>query len=225
MSIRTGGHLITGIRSQGRTITRVRYQGRDVWTASALTDLFDREDGPLGPDWVLESKSGSYDLAISAGGVRYGAPDGLLGLTTKDATMRFVGGLSASADGYLETQISHKGSYDHSTRLYRRYANSGGASGVGFDFRDSRAYIAKRVGGVNTLVLDLGSFSVGDVFRQRQVGTLISAWRNGEFVGEATVADAPSGTGNRSLGLRQEGSKDLLGPRRFSPALNYVMAS
>lgn len=225
MTVRAGGKVITGIRAQGKTITRVRAQGRDVWTASVLTDLFDREDGTLGPDWVLETKSGSYEIGIHAQGARFGIPDGLLGLTTKDATHRFVKAQSVSADGYLETQIAHKGSYDHSTRVYRRYANTGGASGVGFDFRDSRAYITKRVGNANTLVLDLSSFVVGDVFRMRQVGNLHSAWKNGEFVGEVTISDAPSGTGNRSLGLRMEGSKDLLGPRRFSPQLNYIMAS
>ena len=223
--IRAQGKTITAIRAQGKTITRVRFGGRDVWTAAQLTDLFDRDDGPIGPDWVLESKSGNYELAISASGVRYGIPDGLVGLTTKAATMRFVKAKSTSADGYLEVQISHKGSYDHSTRVWRRYADSGGASGVGFDFRDSRAYITKRVSSANTLVLDLGAFVVGDIFRMRQVGNLHSAWRNGEFVGEATIADAPSGSSNRSLGLRMEGSKDFLGPRRFSPQLNYIMAS
>ncbi len=226
MTVRSQGHTITAIRSQGHSISRVRYQGRDVWTASQLVDLFDRPDGPLGPDWVLENKTVSFiELGISSGAVRFNMPDGMIALTTHEATHRFIGGLSASADGILETQIAHKGSYDHSTRVWRRYANSGGGSGVGFDFRDSTAYITKRVGGQNSLVLNLGAFAVGDVFLQRQVGSLISAWRNGEFVGEAPVPDVPTGSSNRSIGLRQEGSKDILGPRRFSPALNYIRAS
>lgn len=225
MPIRAAGRTITAIRAQGKSISQIRAQGRVVWSASSLTDLFDRDDGPLGPDWVLESKSGTYEIAVHAKGARFGIPDGLLGLTTKDATHRYVAATSVSGDGYLETQIANKGAYDHSTRVYRRYANTGGASGVGFDFRDSRAYITKRVGGANTLVLDLGAFVVGDVFRMRQNGTLHSVWRNGEFVGETPIADAPNGAGNRSVALRMEGSKDLLGPRRFSPTLNYVAAN
>lgn len=228
MPIRTGGKLITGIRAQGKTITRVRQGGKDLWSASLLTDLFDRDDSPtLGPGWLCEVKSTlvDYEIGIHAEGARFAIPDGLIALTTKEAVHRYVAAQSLSADGYLETQISHKGSYDHSTRVWRRYANTGGASGVGFDFRDSTAYITKRVGNANTLVLELSSFIVGDVFRMRQVGNLHSAWKNGEFVGEATITDAPSGAANRSLGLRMEGSKDLLGPRRFSPQLNYIMAS
>ncbi|SKS04661.1 Uncharacterised protein [Mycobacteroides abscessus subsp. abscessus] len=89
---------------------------------------------------------------------------------------------------------------------------------------DSSTLRIVRRAGVDTVVKTIGTFGAGDVIRHNFVGNVHTFRRNGSLLEEWNDenATAPKGTGNRSLIISVQGSKDLLGPRRFGPAIDYV---
>lgn len=155
-------------------------------------------------------------------------PDGLVSLG--DQTSRFRHPTTtAGDDGYLETQIANLGSPGFVTQVFRRYANSGGASGVGLDFRNSQVSIVRRVSSADTLMApNLAAVSNGDVFRLVQAGNVHTLYRNGDTaIGSwnDSGATAAKGSGNRSVAMMMQAAQQFLGTRRFSPSLAYVEAA
>jgi hypothetical protein len=88
------------------------------------------------------------------------------------------------------------------------------------------ATVTVRRDGVDTAVASFGQYAAGDVLRLVFTGTDYSMYCNGRFRG--TWVDRTSmvvtGEDHRSLGIRVHGAQEQSGsgPRRFSPALDYV---
>lgn len=104
-------------------------------------------------------------------------------------------------------------------------------SGVGIRLESSQVTIIKRanVGPVGNMIDSMrmpgGSFKAGDIIRMRFKGLDYSLWVAGEYRGHVQDFDPPNypiGPGYRSMSVLFTAFKELLGPRRFSPSLDYV---
>jgi hypothetical protein len=151
-------------------------------------------------------------------------PDGLVGLDPTSGIARFFPLVTAD-DGYLMTIVASLGDPGFYTRLFRRYINDGtGGAGVGISMTDSQLGIVRRVGNVDTVVADAGTYGVGDKLLLEQTGDVHTLYRNGSIA--ASWADnghtAAKGASYRSMALEMSGAKEHMGPRRFSPGLLMV---
>lgn len=230
MAVRLGGINFTGFKIGTQTVTALRLGTQLIWTATQLRDDFDQPDGPLDPaKWTRELAGFNFDIGITNNAARVAIPDGLLSVTwgLQTSKYRLLTGVSDSDDGYLEFEIDNKGTWGYNTQLYRRYANTGGGSGVCVGMINSRLYITRRVGGVDTNMKDCGSFTAGDVIRFVQAGNLHTVYRNGELGGEWDDAGqtALKGASNRSIAMLMQGEKAIFMPREFSPSINYLEAN
>lgn len=170
----------------------------------------------------------NYVIGQVNGAARLLIPDGLLSLDTQTSVMRYPTLLSGD-NGYLEVKVADYGTPGMITRVFRRFANDGSAArGVGFELRDSGVSIVRRVGGVDTLMKPgVSAFTPGDRLRLIQNEDVHTLKRNGHVVGEwDDLGDtAARGASNRSVGMLMQGGKELLGQRRYSPALTYLEAA
>lgn len=168
-----------------------------------------------------------YVIGVVNQSARMLVPDGLLNLDRQVSQVRHPS-LLPTDDGWLDIQVAEAGSPGFVTQVYRRYANDGsGARGVGIDLRDNMASIVRRVGGVESIVApNLTGFGPATRLRLEQLGNVHTLMRDGVAVGEwpDDTITAASGADNRSVAMVMQGAKELWGPRRFSPSLNYLEA-
>lgn len=221
-------------RFLGAAKVKARYRGSTlIWTPTMVRDDFADPNQDLRDTgrWVDLGPSSDYRAAIVDGAMRLGLPDGLIVQTHRTSYARHTQQHTGD-DGYIEVQLKTKGngtpplfSTDtYITEVFRRGNNTGttATSGVGLRFRESRLFIVRRVGGNSTEMVDCGSFGVNDVVRMWQIGNIHTVYRNGVLVGtwNDAASSALKGSAYKSCIVRVEASKDLLGPRRFSPSLD-----
>ncbi|QYC54287.1 hypothetical protein SEA_ALLEGRO_43 [Mycobacterium phage Allegro] len=228
MSIsRLGG--ISRIHRNGVDLIQVRRGSQLIWSSNILLDTFNRDDAnTLGEHWT--STGTGYKLGISSGGARLAVPDGLVALALNTDYARFNAATLDNDDYDLEIVVGSKGASDsitgtkHRTEVFARGSNTGVTHGVGIDLYGSAVSIVRRVASVNTIMKAGGAYAPGDRVRLRGVGNLHNLYVNGEFrvQWDDSSGTAQKGSGYRSLILRADGSKDLLGPRRFSASIDSV---
>lgn len=216
----------------GNQPIRARYFGNQlVWSAHRIGDHFNRPDAPtLGPDWTDHGPSSTYKAGVVNGMCRLAVPDGLVGLSLITSRQRYNAETLDKDDGYIEFRIGTQGSGPSitgdlcRTTVFGRLSNNGFTHGVGVGVDSSTIRIVRRVNNTETVMENCGAFAAGDIIRYHFQGDLHTVRRNGRFAGEweDTGRTAARGAGNRSLGLVVMASKDLLGPRRFGPALDYI---
>lgn len=225
-----GGAGLIRIAHGGQDIVQVR-RGTDlIWSSAILRDDFNRDDSDtLGADWTATGTN-TYKLGVVGRAARVAIPDGLISLALNTDRARFNKGTVLQDDYELEFLVGTKGSDDsitgtkHRTQVFARGSNGGTTHGVGVDLYASQISIVRRVSSTDTIMLACGAFAAGDKGIMRGVGNLHSLYVNGSFRGEWNDSGntAQKGSGYRSMIIRGDGSKDLLGPRRFSPTLDYV---
>ncbi len=227
-----GSTPITAIKHGANPITQVNLGAVPVWTASNIRDYFTRADADtLGADWDDEGSSLDFLIGITDGRARLQIPDGLIGgfWDYRISRMRYNVATLDSDDGFIEARVATKGDNASATSLtgYRtdvmgRVSNGDFDHGVGFRCKSGEVSILTRISDVDTVRAEGGSYQSGDVIQMTFIGTVHRLFVNGDQVATWT-GSSTTGAGYRSLGIRQEGAKDLLGPRRFSPALDYVL--
>ncbi|SLE68159.1 Uncharacterised protein [Mycobacteroides abscessus subsp. massiliense] len=223
-----GGTAIKAMMLGEKAITRAYLGETLVWSANRIRDDFNRADGDLGVNWVISPSIDGYKPSVVGNVCRLGVPDGLVSLQLNGAHARYVAALDRD-DGYVEFRIGSQGSGPSltgdlcRTTVLARGSNNAVTGGVGVQMDSSTLRIVRRAG-VDTVVKTIGTFGAGDVIRHNFVGNVHTFRRNGSLLEEwdDENATAPKGTGNRSLIISVQGSKDLLGPRRFGPAIDYV---
>lgn len=199
-----------------------------------VTDLSGNVIGYLSCGKYTSVADVSQQIGFVIGGIGNSArmliPDGLVNLDTQTGQVRFDGGTSAANDGFVEAQVAAGGDPGYITQLFRRYSNDGsGDNGVGMRLVDSTVSLVRRAGGPDTdaVVSDTVPFIPGDVLRVDQAGDVHTLIRNGETTVsfDDTGHTAAMSADNLSIGMTMQGAKEMLGPRLFSPALSYMLAS
>lgn len=211
---------------------KARYFGDQlVWSSARIGDHFNRPDAPtLGPDWTDHGPSATYKAGVVNGMCRLAVPDGLLALALITSRQRYNAAILDKDDGYIEFRIGSQGSGPSitgdlcRTTVFARVSNNGFTHGVGIGLDSSTLRIVRRVNNTETVTENCGAFSAGDIIRYDFRGDLHTVRRNGKFAGEweDTGQTAARGPDYRSLGLAVMASKDILGPRRFGPAIDYI---
>lgn len=230
-----GSTAITAIKHGALNITNAYRGSVPVWSASSIRDDFDRADSEdLGDNWDDEGSSLDYLVGITDERARVQIPDGIIGgfWDYRISRMRWNADTLDDDDGFVECRVATRGDTASATSLsgYRtdvmgRVTNDDFSEGVGMRLSAGECFIVSRISDTDVVRAEGGTFQPGDVMQQTFVGHTHRLFRNGEQVAvwEDTDPLASKGSGYRSLGIRLEGAKDLLGPRRFSPALDYVM--
>lgn len=233
VGISLGSTSIIDIRRGTTLINEVRRGSTLVWARTSIFDDFERDDADtLGADWTY-SGSTTHKLGINSGTARVKIPDGLIGGFFSLETSRawFNVDTASDDDGFVECQPGSLGSSasggspgGYYTQVFGRLSNAAFTHGVGIYLVAGQCGIVRRVASSDSNRASGGAFQAGDVLRLTYVGNVYTLTRNGSQVAEwdDSGATASVGAGYRTLGIRGDGAKDLLGPRRFSPALNYV---
>ena len=233
MPIRYAGHEITALKRGDVDISQVRHGSSLVWTKAPIFDGFNRDDSVgLGTDWTDHGPSGNpYLASVVNNYARINIPDNQVFVAFVEARARFNAAQTVSDDGYLEFRIATQGDgsgwSNYPTQVFRRLSNSAFTHGVGVQLDASTLRIVRRVGGGDTVMRNCGAFHAGDVCVLTQVGNVHTLFRNGTDVGawNDNAGTASKGSGFRSVGVYFSGGKDAFGPRRFSPALDYIAAA
>lgn len=230
-----GSTGITAIKHGALNITNAYRGSVPVWSASSIRDDFDRADAStLGDNWTDEGSSTDYKIGITDERSRVQIPDGIIGgfWDYRISRMRWNAETLSGDDGFVEARVATSGDNASATSLvgYRtdvmgRVSNDDFSDGVGFRLNAGQCWIVSRIDDSDDERADGGPYQPGDVIQMTFTSNTHRLFINGEQVAVWEDEDplAASGSGYRSLGIRQEGAKDLLGPRRFSPALDYVM--
>lgn len=239
-----GTTSLTGIALGSTQIVEARIGSTLVWSASALSDDFDRADAAsLGSAWVaMDPAPGLFDpdyhLGIVNGEARIVLPDDWLAQAYFTRRARMVA-TAPDDDGDLEVRIGSKGSGPsiaslggYITDVYARMTTDFKA-GVGLRITHSNIGVVTMAGGVSSVALDGGSFAAGDVARLMIRGNVHTLFVAGTNRGNWT--HVTSGAGKRSVGVRMDAARDVfgvegtdtwkLGARQFSPTLDYVQFS
>lgn len=234
MAIRPGTGTVTDIKYGSTPVNEIRRGSTLVWTRSFLGDDFNRADAAtVGANWTDCGTSTDHKLGIENGTARVKIPEGLLGgyFDLRTSRWRYNAGTASADDGYIEADVASKGDgfsttsmSGFSSQLLGRLSNGGYTHGVGMQLTAGRVWIVRRVANVDTLMADGGNFQGGDTIRVQYTGYLFTLYVNGEPTAGWDDASHTSskGAGFRSLGIQGMGGKDLLGPRRFSPAFDSV---
>lgn len=237
MPIIRGSTQITDIRRGTTLINEVRRGQTLIWTRVVRRDDFDRADSTtLGSNWTDEGSSTDHKIGISSGTARLQIPDGLVGgfWAARTSRMRYNVSVSSADDGYIEAKMASKGDPftpialgGFISQLFGRVTNSAFTSGIGFSCIAGHVWITKRISSIDNIAADGGTFQPGDKIRLTYVGNLHTLFVNGAQRAQwnDSGGTVPKGASYRSMGLRCDGGKDLLGPRRFSPAFDYVLMS
>lgn len=241
-SLKVGSSAVADVRYGSTMVSSIRRGSTIMWqrtgggSGSLIFDDFDRADADtLGSNWTYEDGAfHDHEIGVENGQARVKIPEGLIGgfFTLSTSRCRYNVATASSDDGFVETQPSSLGN-SHSgasptgyrTQVFGRGNNTSCDDGVGIEMKAGNCWIVRRVGGSDTVMEDGGSFQAGDILRLSYSGNVYTLTRNGVEVASwnDSGASAHVGSGYRSLLLRGDGAKDLLGPRRFSPALNYVV--
>lgn len=216
-----------------------RYLGSAlVWSSTRIVLDFDGPNMDLDDtgDWVDLGSATDYKAAIHDGMMRLDLPDGLLVQMHRTSQARYDT-QHPTDDGFIEVVPGTKGNgtppifsgATYTTEVFRRGNNTGSTAthGVGIRMRESRLFIVRNVAGTKTEMADCGSFAANDRLRLKQAGNVHTMYRNGHLVGawDDAGSTAQKGANYRSLIVRVDASKDLLGPRRFSPAVDSIECS
>lgn len=233
MPATVAGKPVRRIMLGGRRVNRIMLGGRRVWSAAEVYDDFNRGDEHLdaGGKWRNEGPSLDYVASVNAGRLRLGIPDGLPGLVERISQMTYTGAAATGEDGWLEILVASIGDsiptvfgdLNFVTQVFARMPGRGFTDGVGIDLRASQLSLVHRRDSMNRRE-PCGAFAAGDLIRMDWSGPDYTMALNGHQVGEWTDKDRQvrTGPGYRHLGVRVDGAKELLGPRRFSPALDWV---
>lgn len=233
--IKLGTTTITDVRVGSTLIKEVRRGGTLVWVRSSIADFFDRDDADtMGSAWTAVG-SPEYSLGVENGYARVRIPEGQLGGVFSLSVSRAYFNTAALSgdDGYVECRPMSLGSSasiaspidGYRTQVFGRASASGMTHGVAIELSAGHLWITRRVASVDTRMADGGTFQPGDQIRLTFAGNVYTLLRNGKTAVAWTDSGNTVSTGvnNRRLGIRGDGAKDLLGPRRFSPALDYVV--
>lgn len=220
---------------RGTTAYTAAYKGTTlVWSIGGAKDDFERDDGGLGSDWTDLGPSGDWKLGIEDGRCRVAIPESIIGFfwDFRTSMARYNVSVAGGDDGFVECRVATKGDSasitqlaGYNTQVWGKGNNTGSSAtnGAGIHMIAGHVWIAKRVSGTVTRLADCGTFQAGDILRLTYTGTTGVMYRNGEQVGTSALTSVLSNSSNRSLIIRGDGAKDLLGPRRFSTALDYVL--
>lgn len=232
MAMRLGSTPIRKVMLGSTRITKIMLGATRVYSETNLYDDFNGGDTKLSDTgrWHNEGPSIDYVASIVAGQCRLGVPDGLVGLVERISYMRFTGGVASSDDGYVECRVStagdsipgFQGDLPFVTQVFGRASNSGADKGVGIHLAASQIGLVVRRSVLDEQVVKwFGAYAPNDIIRLRYTGSEFTMIRNGVPLG-AWSGSSTADQQHRSLMIRVDGSKDLLGPRRFSPALDYI---
>ncbi|WNM74930.1 glycosyl hydrolase [Gordonia phage MossRose] len=230
MPLRLGSTPITSVKLGSTDIREIRLGSTLVWSRSSLRDDFNRDNSVgLGANWTNHGPASSpYYASVLNNYARLNIPDGLISLSLQTSRWRYTAAVMPSDNGRIETRVAVKGDngWDRITQLFG-WLSTDFASGVGIRLDGSIPSIVRRVSGTETVMASGTTYNAGDVLQLRKNGTVYSLYRNGTFVVQWNDSGntAVTGAGNRSLGVVFTGTKDTLGPRRFSAALDYVAAA
>jgi hypothetical protein len=235
--IRIGSTPVTDFRIGTTQVNELRIGSTLVWTRGGVfRDDFPEDDLDTLVDtgrWADHGPATDHVLGIVDGRARVAIPDGELGGIFAIATsrMRYTVGTLSQNDSYLEVRVATKGSSGsisslsgYTTDAFHRLSNAAFTHGVGIRMHGGVFRVVSRIAstdathtpGYNYTAGDrLGLLSVGNVHGLLKNGIAVDVWND-------TGATAASGVGYRSMGLRGDGAKDFLGPRQFSPAIDYI---
>ncbi|QNL30162.1 minor tail protein [Gordonia phage Mariokart] len=228
--IRLGSTPITDVRLGSTPITQVRRGTELLWSRATLRDDFNRADSVgLGANWVdLGPASSPYLASVVNNYARLNIPEGLVSLSLQTSRMRYQAAVKPDDNGHVECRVALKGDegWSRVTELWG-WANVDLSGGVGIRLDGSVASIVRRVSNTNTVMAVGGAYSAGDSIRLLRNGTTWTLRRNGALMVEwpDTGNTAPSGVAFRSVCTLFTGTKDTLGPRRYSAALDYIEAA
>lgn len=224
-----------------------RYRGSTlIWSANqGIRDDFLRLDGDgneidtlntLGPDWTNYSSSSDWKIGVEDGAARVTVPDGQLGgfWSLRSSSYRCNKGVSLSDDGFVECRLATRGASasltstgGYVTQVMARGKLDDAANGCGILASAGHLWIVSDTGGAfpSAKRRDCGTFQAGDVARLVFTGNTHTMYVNGTPRATPWVRTSEYlvGANYRSLWIAGQGAKDLAGPRRFSPALDYVL--
>jgi len=243
MPIYHGTDLITGIRHGTELITGVRH-GDELIHTSALTrydfNLDDADDiDPTHAIWADHGPSSDFLLGIEDGVARIRLPDELVGgyFDLRWARRRFAAATAPHDDGYIEVRAATQGNSwsaasmstdGYNSHVYARGSNAAYTHGVGIRMRAGHCWIVSRISNTVTVrgtgSAKGGTFQDGDRIRKTHVGNLHTLFVNGTDIDawNDSGGAAASGGSYRSMLIDMAAGKDINGPRRFSPAFDYV---
>ncbi|MBP3086973.1 DUF7257 domain-containing protein [Mycolicibacterium fortuitum] len=233
MITRTSGP-VQRIVHNGADIQQVWRNGVLLWSRAGIRVNFDGPDAAtLAPDWTDYGPSSTYKAGIVDGQCRLALPDGLVSSPLLSSHQRYNVATAPNDDYELEFRVGTQGSGPSitgdlsRTLVFARVSNGSFTHGVGVQLDSSTLRIVRRVLSINTVMFSGGTFGAGDVINLKGVGNLHTLRRNGSKVGEwnDSTGTAAKGAGYRSLGVVVMASKDLLGPRRFGPTIDWVQLS
>ena len=200
-------------------------------------DDFSRPDGPLcdGVRWIDYGPSTDYTAEIvESGKCRMGIPDGLMDRIERVTYARYGLATVTRSNGYLECRVFTRGDsvttqtddQRYQTTVFAKVSNDSFDNGIGLRMAASHLTLVVRTNGIDKAVASFGTYSAGDVLRMRfegnQYGVLCNGRLRGTWVDSKKIV--VDDEGHRSLGIRVHGAHEEsgVGPRRFSPALDYV---
>lgn len=229
MSLRLGSTLITSARLGSTLVNTMRLGSELVYAPNDMRDDFTGNDTGLNPaKWELVQGGTPYVAWIINDYCRLFIPGGLISESLRTASHKFIAAQSPDEQHqYLETRVATRGDNDSSlyTRVWSRVNNSAGFThGVGYEFGGSNLYIVSKVAGNDLQREYCGVYLEGDTLRMVNNVRNHSLYRNGRFVGQwdDLAASAQMGAGYTSMAITVRGLKGFLGPRRFSPGLDYI---
>ena len=242
MPARRGSTPVTDVRRGAAVVNEVRRGSTLVWSRSLLLlrDDFNRVNADtLGTAWTSHGPSVDRFIGVENNYARVIIPDGLIGgfWALRTSRMRYNAAKLGVDNGYVECRMSTIGSSQTAlsplvngayagfiSQIFGRLSDSAFTHGVGLQMVAGHVWIVRRVSNVEVLMADGGTFQAGDVLRLSFSGNVHTLTRNGAQVTQwnDSAGSALSGAAYRSMGIRGDGGKDLLGPRRFSPAFDYV---
>lgn len=225
-------------RYRGATPILNRYRGTTlVWSSSGgRGDDFNRPDAiTLGSNWTDLGPSADRKLGVEGGRARLITPDGGLGgiWDYRTSSARYNVATNTIDNGFVECRPATLGdpagilTPQYFSEVYGRGNNTGSTHthGVGISMAGGHCWLVSQIAGANALRADGGTFQPGSILRHIFVGNLHNLYVDGQLRGTWNDSGglAASGSSWRSLIIRGDASKDFLGPRRFSPALDYVL--
>lgn len=232
MPLNLGGtHPIQALKLADIDFQKLCLGSTIIWSKSGIRITFDGPDSAtLDAAWTDYGPSSTYKAGIVNGQCRLAIPDGLISLPLLTSRARYNAAQAPNTDYELEFRVGSQGNGPSitgdlaKTQVFARVSNSAFTHGVGVQLDSSTLRIVRKVSSTDTVMGSFGAFGAGDTINLKGVGNLHTLRRNGSRVGEwnDTGATAASGAGYKSLGLVVMGSKDLLGPRRFGPTIDWV---
>lgn len=239
MTITRGSTVISDIRRGSTLINEVRRGSTIIWqranaTSTDFATAFGEDADDLGSDWTSHGPSADFLIGIENGTARLKLPDGLIGgfFDLRTSRMRYNAATAPADDGYIEVVAASMGSSGSllswsdgfRTVAFSRLSNSGFTHGVGIDMAAGQCWITRMVSSTESRMAAGGAFAAGNRLHLSHANRVHTLYRNGFQVAQwnDSGASAEKGSGYRSMGLLAQAGKDVLGPRRFSPAISSI---